>query len=375
MFVIKDLFSGILPDLKEREGEYQEFYLQDVVTMYSIIGVFIIIANIAMLYLDTVFLREVQNQLLFAYLIRVVFSAFTLGAVVYIQRKPPYEVIDQLFTVWLWTAAFYFLIFNFLRSTSHLTTSVDILFVFGAYVFSNIRLRKLFIIMMCFSVMSIVLIFLTKTDVPLATRSLVSTVHLFVQGVGLVSAFQTQSFRRTAFLAYIKEREASQLATRLLQTDLLTGCLTRRYFFELSERELSRSKRYGHSFCVLMFDLDKFKSINDQFGHLAGDQVLIAFAKTVMEQKRESDLFGRLGGEEFALLLPETDMEGGWLVAARIQAVWAQSETPVSGLLISSTVSVGVSVLGEIDETFEELLHRADLHMYEKKNEKREIER
>lgn len=375
MFAIKDLFNGILPDLEEREGEYQTFYLQDVITMYSIIGVLIIIANIAMLYLDTVFLSEVQNQLLFAYLIRVSFSAFTLGAVLYIQRKPSYEVIDQLFTVWLWTAVFYFLTFNFLRSTSHLTTSVDILFVFGAYVFSNIRLRKLFIIMMCFSVMSIMLIFLTKTDVPLATRSLVSTVHLFVQGVGLVSAFQTQSFRRTAFLAYIKEREASKLATRLLQTDPLTGCLTRRYFFELAERELSRSKRYGHSFCVLMFDLDKFKSINDQFGHMAGDQVLIAFAKAVTEQKRESDLFGRLGGEEFALLLPETDMEGGGLVAARIQDVWAHMETPVSGLLISSTVSVGVSALKEIDETFEELLHRADLHMYEKKNEKREIER
>ncbi|MBK6793322.1 MAG: GGDEF domain-containing protein [Anaerolineales bacterium] len=375
MLVIKNLFNGILPDLKEREGEYQEFYLQDVVTMYSIIGVFIIIANIAMLYLDTVFLREVQNQLLFAYLIRVSFSVFTLGAVVYIQRKPSYEVIDRLFTVWLWTAVFYFLIFNFLRSASHLTTSVDILFIFGAYVFSNIRLHKLFVIMVCFSAMSIVLIFLTKTDVPLATRSLVSTVHFFVQGVGFVSALQTQSFRRTAFLAYIKEREASQLATRLLQTDPLTECLTRRYFFELAERELSRSKRYGHSFCVLMFDLDKFKSINDQFGHLAGDQVLISFVKTVMEQKRGSDLLGRLGGEEFALLLPETDFEGGWLVANRIQDVWAQVDTPVSGLLINSTVSVGVSVLEVVDETFEELLHRADIQMYEKKNEKRELGR
>lgn len=375
MVFIRDLFNGILPDLKEREGEYQEFYLQDVITMYSIIGVFIIIANIAMLYLDAVFLREFPNQLLFAYLIRVSFSVFTLAAVLYIQRKPSYEVIDQLFTVWLWTAVFYFLTFNFLRSTSHLTTSVDILFVFGAYVFSNIRLRKLFIIMVCFSMMSIVLIFLTKTDVPLATRSLVSTVHLFVQGVGLVSAFQTQSFRRTAFLAYIKEHEASQLATQLLQTDPLTGCLARRYFFEMAERELSHSKRYGHSLCVLMLDLDKFKSINDQFGHLAGDHILIAFVKTVMEQKRESDLFGRLGGEEFALLLPETNLESGWLVADRIQDVWAKAETPVSGLLISSSVSVGVSVLEKSDETFEELLHRADLHMYEKKNKKHEIER
>jgi diguanylate cyclase (GGDEF)-like protein len=124
-----------------------------------------------------------------------------------------------------------------------------------------------------------------------------------------------------------------------------------------------------------MFDLDKFKSINDQFGHLAGDQVLISFVKTVMEQKRGSDLLGRLGGEEFALLLPETDFEGGWLVANRIQDVWAQVDTPVSGLLINSTVSVGVSVLEVVDETFEELLHRADIQMYEKKNEKRELGR
>jgi len=137
----------------------------------------------------------------------------------------------------------------------------------------------------------------------------------------------------------------------------------------MAERELERAKRYGRPFCVIMMDLDRFKNVNDQYGHLMGDRVLKAFSKLVTEQKRWSDVLGRLGGEEFSLLLPETDLESAQKVADRIQDAWAQTAISVSGLVINSTVSTGTAVLMEVNQTFEEILHRADISMYEQKGE------
>jgi len=98
------------------------------------------------------------------------------------------------------------------------------------------------------------------------------------------------------------ERELRRLAT----TDPLTGANNRRRFTEISERELQRCKRYGHPLCVMILDADKFKSVNDTYGHEAGDRVLKALSDVCRTQLRDVDVFGRFGGEEFTLTLPET---------------------------------------------------------------------
>ncbi|WP_371323483.1 diguanylate cyclase [Dechloromonas sp. ZY10] len=151
-------------------------------------------------------------------------------------------------------------------------------------------------------------------------------------------------------------------------TDFLTGLPNRRHFMQLAEHELNRSIRYGSQLAILMLDVDHFKSINDRYGHKFGDDVLIRLAETLRKVLRNSDVAGRLGGEEFAILLPETPLEGAAEVAERIRLAIAESEMPLPGALpFRFTASLGVAVLDARDHTLDQLLNLADKALYQAK--------
>jgi diguanylate cyclase (GGDEF)-like protein len=154
---------------------------------------------------------------------------------------------------------------------------------------------------------------------------------------------------------------------RLATTDFLTGISNNRSFFETGEREIQRARRYGRPLGVLMFDIDHFKRINDTYGHAAGDQVLVAIAAACRNFLRDIDIFGRLGGEEFAILLPETDLAGGRATAERLRSAIAETGIEAGAATLHVTISLGVSVLFPDDERIEQVLKRADDAMYEAK--------
>ncbi|HRJ62417.1 MAG TPA: ABC transporter substrate-binding protein, partial [Azospirillaceae bacterium] len=133
---------------------------------------------------------------------------------------------------------------------------------------------------------------------------------------------------------------------RLASTDPLTGLYNRRRFQEAIEREMARARRYGHSLSLLLADLDHFKRINDQHGHAAGDRALQIFADICRLSVRSLDAVGRMGGEEFAILLPETDADGALLVAERIRAE-TEAMTAEEKDVPAFTVSIGVATLTE----------------------------
>lgn len=162
--------------------------------------------------------------------------------------------------------------------------------------------------------------------------------------------------------------KAAELASlTLANIDALTGALSRRNFLNLAEQELARATRYELPLMVLMLDLDHFKHINDHHGHAAGDVVLQAFVKTVAGVLRESDLIGRIGGEEFAVLLPSTALEGGRSLAQRIIESVRTSPVEVNGALLSFTVSIGAGCLS-CETSFANLLGLADVALYKAKN-------
>jgi diguanylate cyclase (GGDEF)-like protein/PAS domain S-box-containing protein len=162
--------------------------------------------------------------------------------------------------------------------------------------------------------------------------------------------------------------KAAELAsTTLANVDALTGALSRQNFLNLAEQELQRSKRYGLPLMVLMMDLDHFKQINDQYGHAGGDAVLKRFVQTVSDVLRESDLMGRLGGEEFAVLLPNTTVDGGSALAQRIIDHVQSSPVPVNDKHIVYTVSIGAGSLA-LENSFSALLDVADIALYRAKN-------
>jgi len=150
---------------------------------------------------------------------------------------------------------------------------------------------------------------------------------------------------------------------RLANTDALTGLPNRRYFMAQLSGELARRHRYGHPLSLLMLDLDHFKQVNDQWGHAVGDEALRLFADSVQCCLRSQDVAGRLGGEEFAILLPETAENVALPVAERIRARMEQTPIPSTKGDFRVTVSIGVTQAQDSDD-LESLLHRADEALY-----------
>ena len=136
-------------------------------------------------------------------------------------------------------------------------------------------------------------------------------------------------------------KEVQQLAVQ----DPLTGVPNRRAFFEDAQREFARGVRYQRPLTVLMFDVDKFKIINDSIGHLAGDEVLKAIASCLRANLRDLDLFARYGGDEFIALLPETDYNQGYDVVERIIEAISVLEVETTGKIIHPAVTAGMAVL------------------------------
>jgi diguanylate cyclase (GGDEF)-like protein len=157
------------------------------------------------------------------------------------------------------------------------------------------------------------------------------------------------------------ERELQRLAT----TDMLTGMANRRSFLEVAEAAFQRARESHAPLTVLMLDLDHFKSINDRFGHLEGDRVLAEFAQATKHQLRASDTVGRLGGEEFGLLLPSTTPAEGADIATRIlEAIRALELTDSNGQPYRITTSMGLGTLSPGDRSLHDLLDRADQALY-----------
>ncbi|WP_445367002.1 diguanylate cyclase [Methylomonas sp. BW4-1] len=173
-----------------------------------------------------------------------------------------------------------------------------------------------------------------------------------------------------AFVRDISERKALQAELeRQARIDYLTGIANRRYFMEQGEAELARSDRYGNPLSVLMLDIDYFKAVNDNYGHAAGDQALQKLGCILVEVLREIDIPGRMGGEEFAILLPETGLLKALEVAERLRSVVAGSVIPVeSGFELQFTVSIGVATLTDKNSSIGDLLNLADKGLYQAKH-------
>jgi diguanylate cyclase (GGDEF)-like protein len=158
---------------------------------------------------------------------------------------------------------------------------------------------------------------------------------------------------------------------RLATTDSLTGLANRRQFFAAAESEIARARRYGGPVGLIMADLDRFKSVNDAGGHGAGDRMLAAVAQVLRGQQRPHDVLGRLGGEEFAFVLPGADLDATVRVAERVRVAIEALAVEWAGGHFHTTMSLGCASAAEFDEhdmnALERLVQAADAALYEAK--------
>ena len=150
----------------------------------------------------------------------------------------------------------------------------------------------------------------------------------------------------------------------LVSTDVLTGVYTRRWWFDLAEKEFSRARRYERTFSLLMGDLDWFKQINDTHGHETGDRMLNQFGQMLRDTCRKSDVIGRIGGEEFAVLLPETPADAAQHLATRLTEACRSILVPAESGDARCSCSIGVTEVRSDDERIDGVLTRADQALY-----------
>lgn len=178
--------------------------------------------------------------------------------------------------------------------------------------------------------------------------------------------------RSTHIIAIALQRHGHEKQLfRLATQDGLTELNNRRQFIELADREIERCRRTQGPLTVMMMDLDHFKQINDRYGHAVGDRVIRRFADQCRETLRASDLCGRLGGEEFAALLPDTALADALQVAERLRTAVADTRLAIEGGALSFTVSIGLAQWRPGEHEIDEVLSRADKQLYQAKHEGR----
>ncbi|MDD2782361.1 sensor domain-containing diguanylate cyclase [Sulfuricurvum sp.] len=183
----------------------------------------------------------------------------------------------------------------------------------------------------------------------------------------LQSDIERISFAANLAAIAIENSKTRAELERRAYSDYLTGLPNRRYFIEEAEIELSRFHRYGGELSLIMFDIDRFKQVNDDYGHSIGDRVLQKIADICRVLLRDIDIIGRIGGEEFAIVLPQTDAEEALHVAERLRIAISQAQVSVEELQPRFTASFGVVAADKGTSEIDMLLNQADTALYEAK--------
>jgi len=185
-----------------------------------------------------------------------------------------------------------------------------------------------------------------------------------IHDVGITIFFLVLNSHRLWMELEEAQVELQQMAT----TDALTGVMNRRKFFADGESEIRRAARLGSPFVLAMFDLDHFKGVNDRHGHAAGDGILKHVTDICRKNLRQIDTIGRIGGEEFVIIMPGAELSGAMIMAERLRQTIGATPLNWEGTPISITVSIGVAEYSPADRDIEQLLQRADTAMYQAKS-------
>lgn len=200
----------------------------------------------------------------------------------------------------------------------------------------------------------------------LLTAGIAILFALFIARIIYHSAIQRSREEQERLEKLVKER--THEIEILSKTDSLTGLWNRGYLEEMIMQEFKRSRRYGTELAIVVIDLDHFKQINDNYGHIAGDEVLRTISRRLVECLRETDFIGRYGGEEIVAILTDTSSENAWHTSQKILNVIASEPVTFGEISIPVTASIGISILHPEHENYEELFSEADKAMYTSKN-------
>ncbi len=360
--MLKRLLGDILTDLGPLEGDYRAANLKGDIRQGIL---YMLVASLGILTLFNADVLPPQARPPFTWATAAGYAVVTVlfGALLYNTTKV--RVYDRLMTAWLLLTLLFRIVLDFITSGSSPLAYLDILLIFITYLASPLSFRNTAAMAVGFSVSLLYINHFIQTAA--GSPAVPIFAHLTAHLLGWLAHLQMQTHRRKSFQAFIDEKDAKEMVAFLANIDPLTKSLTRRQFLNIAESEFRRFQRYQRPLSIMILDADHFKAVNDTHGHHAGDLVLRSLSLTALEQKRAQDTFGRLGGEEFGLLMPETTLDKARVVAERIRLVWEASPVKLDGELIRSTISIGLAQAEPTDRSLEDLLRRADQMLYKAK--------
>jgi diguanylate cyclase (GGDEF)-like protein len=313
-----------------------------------------------------------DHGLTIAWLVVIYFIALFRGGLVvaFQKRQRAFEMKgwERLFTSSFVTAGFCWGVGGWLLLPDAFAYRAMIFFFLVGMASAAVAVYSIHVWAVMFTILALVLP--TTLDFALQDsaqeRLMALSVVLFV-----IAAFRSLSItnhfvHRSHSLSYELKR-AKEQAEMLARTDFLTGMNNRRSFYDLCETPFKLARRYGQDLAAILFDIDQFKNINDVHGHAVGDEVLRNLAGIVAETCRESDVAGRVGGEEFAILLPHTNAENAHELAERLRERMEKSVVHLDRGDVKFTASFGVTQMCAECETLEALIALADGAMYKAK--------
>ena len=272
---------------------------------------------------------------------------------------------DFFMIVWVFLGLGLLLLNAYLRPREYYGHYVFEVFTIMAF-FTGVPLplrKHLWIAVMYLPPTLLILFFHKEAPLPLYTSNVLYVVLLTVFSAYLLS-MRIHGYRRAAF-------ELLRVAEAQARTDALTGISNRRAFMAWARAELARFERNQAPVTVLMLDIDHFKSVNDRFGHDAGDNLLAAFARRIETDLRRYDQFARLGGEEFVVVLPHCNLADGTAMAERLRKSICDTPFLVNDSPLLMTVSIGVTRLHNGELHIDDALKRADAGLYAAKDKGR----
>jgi diguanylate cyclase (GGDEF)-like protein len=350
------------------EKEYRDTYLKDDISQLRVVLILIILATVIFFYTDFILLK---NSVLFYWVIslRFINLIFSLLLTFLITKVTDPKKFDRYILIWgLFTISF-LLFVNYTSPPDYIGHSfIDVVILFLITIGNPSSFYYRLSLSTYFTIGNIILLFISRKDMPPSYLIVILFSIVIVYAGGMILSARLNLFRSNQYSTRTAELELREELEMLASTDGLTGILNRRVFFEEAEKEMIRAKRYGQHFSVLMIDIDDFKNINDTHGHQYGDEVINSLVKIVKKLIRQTDYFGRIGGEEFVIILIETRIKNAEKIAERIRKSTENDRVLIENQKsICFTISVGITEFNQEDRSFSDVLHRSDMAMYKAK--------
>ena len=364
----REVIVAIDPLLGELEGAYRQHFLRSDATLTALCISFLIVPLLLLVSTDyLLFGSSVAFGLLL--LLRLILATFCAIVVVRLRRVEDAHSYDRLLGIWMVGSISMMLIVNMSRPPTFIQpVMIYALLVLALFVIvPNQPWHRLLLAGLYLASNTIMFMTGRRVADPVTTNLIWAAVLLSIV-IGGAVASHCSRLRRRQFAARVELERIRDELEIIATTDGLTGVLNRRRLLEVAVAELERARRYGRPLAIIAVDLDHFKDVNDHFGHAAGDAVLTTLAVTLQAQTRRQDAVGRTGGEEFAVILPETSVETATEIAERMRAqVGAAKLVAANGVPLTVTASFGVAEVRPFDRSAEDALRRADEALYRAK--------